>query len=145
MVKNLKDPTNSNFKDGVVTKIDGYIPEFKYNVDYNLLNVLPKLGIKDVFEQGKADLGNMTSNDGEYIQIAKHSAMIQFDNEGIKAAGVTSMGGAGGAGEPYDYLWDVPVEEIDITFDKPFMYLIRDKANGEVWFMGTVYEPENKQ
>ena len=33
------------------------------------------------------------------------------------------------------------VEEIDITFDQPFLYVIRDKDTGEVWFTGTVYEP----
>ena len=35
----------------------------------------------------------------------------------------------------------VPVEEIDLTFDKPFLFIIRDKETGEVWFAGTVYEP----
>ena len=142
-VKNLKDPTNSNFKEGVVTKIEGFVPEFNYKNDYDLTKVLPELGVKDVFEPEKADLSNMTDS-GDYIKIAKHSAMIDFGNEGIKAAGVTTMGGAGNGGDPYDYLWDVPVEEIDITFDKPYMYLISDKASGEVWFMGTVYEPVNK-
>ncbi len=33
------------------------------------------------------------------------------------------------------------VETIDITFDKPYMFLIKDKNSGEVWFTGTVYEP----
>ena len=33
------------------------------------------------------------------------------------------------------------IETIDLTFDRPFMYLIRDKETGEVWFAGTVYEP----
>ena len=30
---------------------------------------------------------------------------------------------------------------IDLDFDKPYMYIIRDKSTGEVWFAGTVYEP----
>lgn len=142
-VKNLKDPVNENFKEGVVTKIEGFIPEFNYKNDYDLIKVLPEIGVEDVFDKEKANLSNMT-DEAAYIAIAKHSAMIDFGNEGIKAAGVTTMGGAGSAGDPYDYLWDVPVEEIDITFDKPYMYLICDKASGEVWFMGTVYEPVNK-
>ena len=33
------------------------------------------------------------------------------------------------------------MEKIDVTFDKPYMYVIRDKDSGEVWFMGSVYEP----
>ena len=55
-------------------------------------------------------------------------------------------GGIGGGGPHFEYLWDVPVEKVDLTFDKPFMYLIRDKETGEIWFVGTVYEPtENKE
>jgi hypothetical protein len=33
------------------------------------------------------------------------------------------------------------VEEIDMTFDKPFVFFIQDKDTGEVWFAGTVYQP----
>ena len=41
-------------------------------------------------------------------------------------------------------LLELNIERIDITFDKPFIYLIRDKNTGEVWFMGSVYEPKTK-
>ena len=54
------------------------------------------------------------------------------------------MSGAGSTSGGFDYFFEVPVEEIDLTFDKPYMFLIRDKATGEVWFTGTVYEPITK-
>ena len=41
----------------------------------------------------------------------------------------------------FDYLFDVPVVEIDMNFDKPFMFILEDKKTKEVWFMGTVYDP----
>ena len=73
---------------------------------------------------------------------AKHKANIEFSNDGIKAAAATAMGGAGATSGPYfEHLFKVPVKEIDVTFDKPYMYIIRDKSTGEVWFTGTVYEP----
>ena len=28
-----------------------------------------------------------------------------------------------------------------MTFNNPYLYLIRDKNSGEVWFVGTVYQP----
>ena len=28
-----------------------------------------------------------------------------------------------------------------ITFDKPFMYIIRDTKTKDIWFIGKVYEP----
>ena len=30
-----------------------------------------------------------------------------------------------------------------IEIDNPFMYLIRDKETDEIWFVGTVYEPNS--
>ena len=72
-----------------------------------------------------------------------HKADIDFSYDGIKAAAATAIGGMGSAGNYFDYEWDVPVEEIDLTFDQPFLFLIRDKATGEVWFVGQVYDIEN--
>ena len=100
------------------------------------------MGIEDVFDINKANLKKMLG-DGEkqYIGDVKHKANIEFSNDGIKAAAVTAMGGFGATTGGFDYLYKIPVKEINITFDKPYMYLIRDKATGEVWFTGTVYEP----
>ena len=50
------------------------------------------------------------------------------------------LDGAGGGGG-FDYIYDVPVENVDLTFNKPYMFIIRDKSTGEVWFTGTVYNP----
>ena len=44
-------------------------------------------------------------------------------------------------GGGFEYLYEVPVEHIDLTFDSPYLFLIRDVDTGEVWFTGTVYEP----
>ena len=105
---------------------------------------LPKLGIVDIFDAEKANLDGIAEKAGVFIDTAVHKANIDFSNDGIKAAAATAMGGVGAAGGGFDYLFDVPVEEIDMTFDKPYMFLIRDKNTGEVWFTGTVYEPTEK-
>ena len=93
-----------------------------------------------VYDQAKANLTNIMDQNS-HIKISKQKATIEFSNEGIKAAAATEVGGAGGLSGGYDYLFDVPIKFIDLTFDKPFMYIIRDKDSGEVWFTGTVYEP----
>ena len=143
VISNLKEMKLQNFEQGKVTHITGFIPLFKYEYELNLIKDLQSLGVEDVFDINKADLSNML--DGETkraITDARHKATIEFSNEGIKAAAATSMGGAGAASCPlYEYLYEVPVKEINLSFDKPYLYLIRDKDTGEVWFVGTVYEP----
>ena len=138
---NLKEIKSENFKEGKVTKIKATIPLFKFDYKLELKADLNKMGIKNVFNKDKADLSNLTS-EKTYIDSASHKANIEFSNEGIKAAAATEVGGAGStSGCGFDYQFKIPVEEIDLTFDKPYMFIIRDKSTGEVWFAGTVYEP----
>ena len=137
----LKSLQLKNFKNGVVTKVFGNIPLFNYEYELQLMDDLKSLGIEDVFDVNKADLSEMLEDEKQYITSASHKANIEFSNEGIKASAATAMGGAGATSGGFDYLFEVPVEEIDITFDQPFLYVIRDKDTGEVWFTGTVYEP----
>lgn len=148
LIDGAKDSASlETYKEGVVTKLTGYIPFFKFNYELDLLADLKSLGIEDVFDPARANLSGMLKIDedtlaGEnrpYINVVKHKADIDFSNNGIKAAAVTAAGGLGGGANPkFEYLWDVPVETIDITFDKPFLFLIRDKSSGEIWFTGSV-------
>ena len=143
IIKNLKEVKIDSFEEGYVTRIRGFIPFFKFEDELKLKEDLKELGIKDVFDPDKSDLSKMTSK--AVIDKAIHKATIEFSNEGIKASAATSVGGYGAAHGPYfEHLFKVPVKEIDVTFDKPYMFIIRDKDSGEVWFAGTVYEPIKK-
>ena len=146
LINSTKELKIENFAPGYVTIIEGKIPLFKYDYELDLLEDLKKLGVTDVFNIEKANLGNMlTSESGVYINEAKHKANIEFSNEGIKAAAASYGGGAGDVGPGFNYLYEVPTIRIDLTFDKPYLYLIKDKNTDEVWFVGTVYEPITRE
>ena len=129
-----------NFEEGYVTIIEGYIPKFEFEYELDLMEDLKEQNITDVFESGKADLSNMVDDKTAFIGTAVHKANIEFTEDGIKAAAATMAGGLG-AGDPFEYFYEVPVKKIDVTFDNPYMFIIRDKDTGDVWFTGTVYEP----
>ena len=141
VIGDLRTVTADNFEEGYVTVIEGNIPMFNYSYELDLQKDLNELGIKDVFDLDKADLSNISSNSKTAISKSVHKANIEFSNDGIKASAATAMGGAGAADGGFNYWFDVPVKIIDMSFNKPFMYVIRDKDTGEVWFTGTVYEP----
>ena len=142
VIDTMKEVKYENFKEDVITQINGNIPLFKYDYELKLDQDLKTLGIKNIFDINKSDLSNMISGEKQSIDKTIHKADIEFSNDGIKAAAVTAIAGLGGTSEcSYDYNFKVPVEKIDITFDKPYLYIIRDKDSGEVWFMGSVYEP----
>lgn len=126
----------SNTKAGV--KIN--IPKFEFDYDLNLKDDLIKLGITDAFNGNLANFSNMAdlerTQKNLYVSDALHKANIEFSEEGVKAAAVTVLG-----------MMDVTsigVEKeipIEINIDNPFVFLIRDKNTNEIWFVGTVYEP----
>lgn len=146
LIANLKEMKIENFKEGYVTLIEGDIPLFKYEYELNLMDDLKKLGITDVFDIDKADLSGIFKDKelAGAVFDAKHKANIEFSNDGIRAAAATEIGGGAGNIGAFNYLYEVPTERIDITFDNPYLYLIRDKDSGEVWFVGTVYDPITK-
>ncbi len=141
IINNLKEIKEENFAEGKVYKIKGNIPLFNFDYELDFQNDLKQLGITDVFDLGKADLSNITGEKDTCIEKASHKANIEFSNEGIKAAAVTGFAGLGSASGGFEHLYKVPVEEIDISFNQPYIFLIRDKKTGEVWFVGKVVKP----
>lgn len=140
ILDSLKLIENSSFEEGYLTVIQGCVPMFKFDYELKLKDDLMSIGITDVFDKDKADLSGLSTTQS-FISKAIHKATIDFSNDGIKAGAVTTMGGIGDGGDGFEYYFEVPVKRIDLTFDKPFMYIIRDKVTGEVWFTGTVYQP----
>ena len=110
------------------------IPRFEYNYGFSLVKDLQLLGVKEAFDKVNANFDSM-SRKGLYVEDVIHKADIKFSERGIKAAAVTVI-------VMFDKnAIEEPVETVSLRFDRPFMYLIRDKYTGEVWFTGTVYEP----
>ncbi len=126
-----KSTLASKTKNGV----DISIPRFSFDYDLKLKNDLIKLGITDAFDANLADFSKM-SDTGLYVSDALHKANIDFTEKGIKAAAVTVIYMTYGMA----LVEDKPIE---INIDKPFLYVIRDKNTGEIWFVGTVYEPNS--
>lgn len=116
--------------------LDISIPRFSFDYKLSLEEDLKKLGITDAFDSNLADFSNM-SKSHLWVGGALHKANTDFTEKGIKAAAVTVI-----------YMTDGMVLEdknkpIEIKIDKPFMYLIIDKKKNEIWFVGTVYEPNS--
>ena len=138
LISKLRTMETYNFKEGVITYVTGYIPVFKFDYELDLVDELKVLGVTDIFDSEKADLSNLTT-DKQFIGDATHKATIEFTNEGITAAAASAMGGYGAGDCGFEYYFEPPIEIIDLTFNKPFMFLIRDKYTGEVWFVGSNY------
>lgn len=117
--------------------LDIYIPKFSFDYELSLKDDLKKLGITDAFNSNLADFSNMSTKKPLWVGEALHKANIDVTEKGVKAAAVTVIYMTDGMSLAYEN------KPIEIKIDKPFMYLIRDKKTSEIWFVGTVYEPNS--
>jgi len=134
--KNLKSSFDT--PDGVNVRI----PKFKFSYDLSLKQDLIKLGIRDAFDGDNAKFSKMADekqlNGNLYVSDALHKADIEFTEKGVKAAAVTVM-----IMSKANAMMPKIKQPVNIIIDKPFMFVIRDKATKDIWFTGTVYEPNS--
>ena len=135
-----KDVTNATDK----KRINLSLPRFSYSFDLKeFKDVLISMGIKDAFSDSNADFTNIINKDNMiksdiknlYVGEAIHKSYIDLNEKGTKAAAVTYFGMFKATAMLEEY------ETIDIAFNKPFVYMIRDTDTKEILFFGTVYEP----
>lgn len=110
------------------------LPRFKYNYDFNnLKDILINMGIKSIFDSS-ADLSKMTESNKKdlYISSINHKSYIEVNEKGTKASAATNASIDKMASE------DVP---IDIEFDRPFIYIIKQSNSDDILFFGVVYTP----
>ena len=105
-----------------------YIPRFNSDAELNLRSDLETLGMMDAFDEEKADFSQISQNKITLSDIA-HQANIEL----------SEMSGA-----PEEIESQVAEDDttIEIKLNKPFLFLIQNKDNGDVWFVGTMCEPE---
>lgn len=105
------------------------IPKFSFTETYPLSDTLQRLGMPTAFIYPKADFSGIDGTKYLYIQDVRHKAYIEVNEEGTIAAAATKVQGGKGGGPPV--FWA----------DRPFLFLIQDKTNGNILFMGRVSDP----
>lgn len=109
------------------------LPKFNYETTIKTLpETLQSMGTSELFIEGGADLSGIEPKQELFVSKVIHKATITVDEEGTEAAAVTVIvaDGAGSAAPPEDY--------VELTFDRPFLYVIQDEITGTVLFVGRV-------
>jgi serine protease inhibitor len=110
------------------------LPKFKLEYETEFKDVLASLGMGQVFDATKADFSAMTDNTVA-LNTVKQKAVIEVNEEGTEAAGVTSFGIQITAATPQN-------QAFEMNINRPFFFAIRDDITETVLFMGNVVEPQ---
>jgi serpin B len=107
------------------------MPRFEFESDFNLKDTLADLGMPDAFT-GDADFSGMTGSRDLFIGEVIHKAFVSVDEAGTEAAAATAVVMPTAA---------MPEEPVEVTVDRPFIFLIRDIETGAILFVGRVVNP----
>ena len=116
------------------TKVHLEIPKFKIESEIPLVNVLARLGMKNMFGRGIADFRGI-SNTPLYVSEAIQKAFIEVDETGTEAAAVTAI---------LVNSWRSVVGPRTLDFfvaDHPFLFFVRDLHTKILLFQGRVTVP----
>jgi len=108
------------------------MPKFKYRTTMMLKTTFQNMGMSDVFESGIADLSGMDGTGDLYVSAIIHKTFVDVDEGGTEAAAATAVIVEGNS---------MPNFDVELTIDRPFIFVIRDLATGAILFMGSVEDP----
>lgn len=114
-----------------------HLPQFSYEYDVEMSELLKEMGMTDAFNGGLADFTAMaTSTHGNiFISRVIHKTFIEVSPVGTKAGAATVV-------EAMDESASFSEEMYEVFLDRPFLYMIIDCENNMPVFMGTVNSVE---
>lgn len=113
------------------TEVIVHLPKFKLEEDYELNEPLTQLGMKDVFEGGRADLSGMNGELGLFLSTVAHKAFVEVNEEGTEAAAATA-----------GIISFCMIREEHFTADHPFLFFIRHNKSKSILFLGRFSSPQ---
>jgi serpin B len=112
-------------------QVDLTIPKFQFESEFSLADTLAAMGMPAAFS-GDADFSGMTGNRELTISDILHKAFVSVDEAGTEAAAATAV---------VVGLTAIPEQPVQVTVDRPFVFLIRDIQTGAILFVGQVVNP----
>lgn len=106
------------------------MPKFEHRGKVPLTEVLQRMGMSVAFSSD-ADFSGINGSGGLAITDVVHDAFVKVDEEGTEAAAATAVI----IGET-----SAPVP-IDVTIDRPFIFLVRHRVTAELLFLGRIVDP----
>ncbi|MCD8049844.1 MAG: S-layer homology domain-containing protein [Clostridia bacterium] len=103
------------------------MPKFEFEYSTSLSDMMKSLGVSAAFSEDDAEFESMFNQGTMFISDSLHKTYIKVDEKGTEAAAVTSIGMTGAS---------LPPEPIDVVFNKPFTFVIKDTTNNEILFIG---------
>ena len=116
-------------------QVDVSLPSFKLTQQFQLKEILIKLGLTDMFSEFKSDFkGILRGPERLYVSHVVHKAFVEVNEKGTEAAAATAV--------VVMSRMAVPDENATFCADHPFLFMICHKKSRAILFMGRFVKPE---
>ncbi len=131
LYKNLTPEKLSELRKAMSARVEPVLvtlPRFKISGTWDLAARLSALGMPGAFKEN-ADYSGMTGRKGLFLQQAVQKVLVEVNEEGREAPGVKAR--------------KKKREKAPLLFkaDRPFIFLIEEKRNGLILFLGKLEDP----
>jgi serine protease inhibitor len=113
--------------------VDLYLPRFKVRANANLTAALGSLGVRTMFSD-QADFSGI-SDRPMAVSSVRHEAVLTIDERGLEGAAATGMVMRALA------LHRDLSEPVVVRVDRPFLFVVRHRPSGAVYFLTRVTSP----
>ncbi len=108
------------------------MPKFRHKSDsISLKEMLSQMGMPNAFSDS-ADFSGMDGKRNLFISDVLHKAFVSVDEAGTEAAAATAA---------IISLTSAPSQPVEVTINRPFIFLIRDIKTEAILFMGRIVNP----
>ncbi|XP_076407420.1 serine protease inhibitor A3N-like isoform X2 [Peromyscus maniculatus bairdii] len=130
----LQPETLRKWKDSLRPRMidELYMPKFSISSDYSLENILPQLGIREVFST-QADLSGITGAKDLRVSQVVHKAVLDVAETGTEAAAATGVKFT---------LMSAKLDPFILSFDRPFLMIIFDTNTQTPLFLAKITNPK---
>ena len=130
--RDLDGPTLRRAVNGLSnTPVKLSMPKFSFRSKARLKGVLGELGMPIAFTS-RADFSGITNEEPLQVADVIHEAFIAVDEKGTEAAAAAAL----------VYVLSIaPLQPVELTIDRPFLFLIQDDETGAILFMGRMSDP----
>lgn len=110
-----------------------FLPKFRVRARARLNDALGELGVRIMFTD-QADFDGISSQ-RMWVDSVQHEAVLTIDEQGLEGAAATAMVARALA------MHRELSRPIEVRVDRPFLFLVRHKQSGAVYFLARVVQP----
>ncbi|XP_058413256.1 serpin B10 [Diceros bicornis minor] len=108
-----------------------YLPKFKLEEAYDLKSALSSMGMRDAFNQSRADFSRMSMLRNLFLSNVFHKSVVEINEQGTEAA----------AGTGSEVGFRIRLPTIEFNADHPFLFFIRHNKTNSILFYGRFCSP----